>query len=130
MPRRLQAKPPVYTVRLNLFSSGPSSDTGRDLRHNLLIRRATIAPKELPFSFLKEGIYRDSLAVLKHGDLMFDLVELSRHPAVLLVHLNTFSQRHTGGHWLQEVRERYVTSERCISLWLSKTKKIRIYIII
>lgn len=42
---------------------------------------------------------------------MFDLVELSRHPAVFLVHLDALSQRHTGGHWLQEATDRDVTSE-------------------
>lgn len=51
------------------------------------------------------SIYRDSLAVLKHGDLVLDLVELLRHPAVFLVHLNALSQSHTGRHRLQEVRE-------------------------
>lgn len=47
---------------------------------------------------------RDSLAILERADLVLDLVELPRHPAVLLVHLNTFFQRHAGGHWLQQRR--------------------------
>lgn len=49
-------------------------------------------------------IHRNSLAILERADLMLDLVELPRHPAVLLVHLNTFFQRHAGGHWLQQRR--------------------------
>lgn len=49
-------------------------------------------------------IHRNSLAILERADLVLDLVELPRHPAVLLVHLNTFFQRHAGGHWLQQRR--------------------------
>ena len=44
------------------------------------------------------------LAVLQQGHLVFDLVELSGHPAVLLVHLDTLSPRPTGGNWLREVK--------------------------
>lgn len=47
---------------------------------------------------------RNSLAILERADLVLDLVELPRHPAVLLVHLNTFFQRHAGGHRLQQRR--------------------------
>ena len=56
--------------------------------------------------------------LLEHGDVMFDLVELSRHPAVLLVHMDALSQRHTGGHWLQDVN----AESSSISSGLSITK--------
>lgn len=67
-----------------------------------------------------QGIQRDSLALLKHTDLMFDLVELPRHPAVLLVHLNALPQRHTGRHRLRK-RQREVPDIR----WIRKNEKYR-----
>lgn len=64
--------------------------------------------------------HRNSLAILERADLMLDLVELPRHPAVLLVHLNTLFQRHAGGHWLQQRRAE--TSSVTLNVLLLKNK--------
>lgn len=86
-----------------------------------LIRSATPGNITLCIIATSQSISRDSLAVLQHGDLVLDLVELLRHPAVFLVHLNALSQSHTGWHGLQEVREGASNRGRI----LSRMKSVR-----
>lgn len=81
-----------------------------------------------PSSFVSI-IHRNSLAILERVDLMLDLVELPRHPAVLLVHLNTFFQRHAGGHWLQHRRAETITVTLNVLLLKNKiTRPIRLHL--